>query len=247
MRAALMRELAHPPTPLDKLVIALAATLVNAAMYTVPNHVQLRDPVLLRWTGVDAAVPFVPATVWIYVSVYLLVPTAFFWCRSWNEITRFTWAYLALLVTGSAVHLVWPTVFPRDAFPVEALGPTGQAIAFLRKADLPTSCLPSMHVAGSLLGALSLWRRRRLVFGAWMFWAGAITVSTLTLKQHYLIDVVGGAALAGSIWLAFFWLPGRQSPTSAVSSQRRSAPAIAHSSAGRARSSRNASTASPST
>lgn len=198
---------ARPPTPLEKALIALSAALLNAAIYLVPNHVQLREPVLLPWTWADAAVPFVPATVWIYLSDYALVATAFFWCSTWHEVKRFTAAYLALLVLGATFHLAWPTLFPREAFPLVALGPTGQALAFLRRLDLPTSCLPSMHVAGSVLAALSLWKKRRLVFGVWSFWAGAVSVSTLTVKQHYLADVVAGTALAVGCWLVFFWLP----------------------------------------
>jgi membrane-associated phospholipid phosphatase len=185
------------------------ASVVNAVLYLVPNHLPLTQPTLLPWTRLDAAVPFVPATLWIYVSDYFLVASAFLLVRSWAEAKRFARAYFALLVVGSTVHLLWPTTFPRDSFPLVGEGLSEKLLAALRHVDMPTSCLPSMHVAGSFLAAFSLWRRRRALFTAWTCWATAVAVSTLTAKQHYLVDVLAGLALAAAFWAVFFALPER--------------------------------------
>jgi membrane-associated phospholipid phosphatase len=202
-----------------KLVIATGASLVNAVLYLVPNHVQLRPARQLPWTALDAAVPFVPATLWIYFSDYLLVASAFLLCRDWTEVRRFVRAYFALLVVGSAVHLLWPTTFPRDGFPVSGDGITVTAFRILRQIDLPTSCLPSMHVASSYLAAFSLWRHRPSVRAVWLAWATAVAVSTLTAKQHYLVDVVAGLGVAAAFWALFFWGPElRSSQRSGVGS-----------------------------
>jgi membrane-associated phospholipid phosphatase len=190
-----------------KLAIAATASLVNAVLYLVPNHLELRPAHMLSWTAVDAAVPFVPATLWIYFSDYLLVASAFMLCTDWTEVKRFVRAYFALLVVGSSVHLLWPSVFPRHAFPVSGKGITVTAFHLLRQVDLPTSCLPSMHVAGSFLAAFSLWRHRPWVQTVWLAWATAVAVSTLTVKQHYVVDVVAGLGMAGAFWALFFWLP----------------------------------------
>jgi membrane-associated phospholipid phosphatase len=175
----------------------------------VPNHVQLSVATTLPWTRVDASVPFVPATVWIYMSDYLLVASAFLLCSTWSEVKRFSRAYFVLLVFGSAVHLLWPTTFPREWFPIEGEGFTLRVFQLLRQVDLPTSCMPSMHVAGSYLAAFSLWRKPRAVFTLWTSWATAVAVSTLTAKQHYLVDVIAGLLLAGAFWLLFFARPSQ--------------------------------------
>lgn len=193
-----------------KLLIATAATAVNALLYLVPNHVQLSAPTALPWTALDAAVPFVPLTFWIYVSDYLLVASAFLLVRTWREARQFALAYLALLLVGSSIHLAWPTVFPRESFPISGDDLTSRAFVFLRQIDLPTSCLPSMHVAGSYLAAFSLWRRPRYLFTVWTSWATAVAISTLTVKQHYAIDVAAGLTLAALFWVAFFLLPDRR-------------------------------------
>ncbi len=97
--------------------IAMGASLVNAVVYLVPNHLFIESPRLLPWTSIDAAVPFVPATVWIYFTDYFLVASAFLLCTSWTEVKRFVRAYFVLLVTGSAIHVLWPTIFPRAGLP----------------------------------------------------------------------------------------------------------------------------------
>jgi membrane-associated phospholipid phosphatase len=193
----------------DKLLLAVAASAINAVLYLVPNHLQLTPASTLPWTRLDAAVPFVPLTLWIYVSDYVLVAGAFLLIPTWADARRFARAYFALLVVGSTIHLLWPTTFPREAFPISGDDLTARAFRLLRTVDLPTSCLPSMHVASSYLAAFSLWRRSRAIFTAWTSWATAVAVSTLTAKQHYALDVFAGFALAAAFWALFFALPLR--------------------------------------
>lgn len=207
-----------------KLLIALVAIAINAVIYLVPNHFVLRPLVELPLTRVDTMVPFVPLTFWVYFSDYLLVASAFMLTRTWAEVRRFARAYFALVTTGMVVHFLWPTAFPREAFPVVGDDFTARALLVLRQIDLPTSCMPSMHVAGSYLAAFSLWRHRPVFFWTWTAWATAVAISTLTLKQHYAVDVVAGALMAGAFWAALFWASAareRQPSGSTVASTSR--------------------------
>jgi len=197
----------HPPDVAQKLLIAAGAMAINAVLYLVPNHLQLSRPSSLWWTPVDQATPFLPGTVWIYFSDYLLVSSAFLVSEGWEEVKRFVRAYFVLLAIGAVIHLGWPTVFPREAFPVGGAAVSEHALAALRRVDAATSCLPSMHVAGSYLAAFSLWHRRRSLFLGYVLWATAIAVSTLTTKQHYLVDVLSGLSLAAVLGAVFFWIP----------------------------------------
>ena len=39
-------------------------------------------------------------------------------------------------------------------------------------------------------------------------WATGVAVATLTVKQHYVVDLLAGVALAGAVWFVFYrWLP----------------------------------------
>jgi membrane-associated phospholipid phosphatase len=195
---------AKPASLKLKLFAGIGASLLNALIYHIANHCPLGVPRVLPWTPVDMAVPFIPETLWIYISDYVLVGSAFLLCRTEDDVRRFARAFVMMLFVGCAVHVLWPTVFPRERFPVHEPGLTAAAFALLRTLDLPTSCLPSLHVAGSYLAALSLWRRRGLAFTLWTAWATAVTVSTLTTKQHYALDVLAGLCLAITLGLIFF-------------------------------------------
>jgi membrane-associated phospholipid phosphatase len=63
---------------------------------------------------------------------------------------------------------------------------------FVYIADTPNNCFPSMHVA---LTSVSTWSLRGYApryFKLFMLWTLAIILSTLTTKQHYFVDILGG-------------------------------------------------------
>jgi membrane-associated phospholipid phosphatase len=190
-----------------KLLAGIGATLLNGFMYLLANRFPLGSPHALPWTAWDAAVPFVPQTVWLYFSDYFLVPTAFLMLRTVDDVRRLVIAFVVMHLIGCGVHIVWPTTFPRELYPLHGPGLANLGLSILRSIDLPTSCLPSMHVAGSFLAALALWRNPSWQWWTWMFWACAIALSTLTAKQHYAIDLVTGVALAAAAWGVFLVRP----------------------------------------
>ncbi len=68
--------------------------------------------------------------------------------------------------------------------------------------DPPFNTWPSLHVAFSGLVTLVVARwleRRRSVVLLWVCWA-AISISTLTVKQHFIWDVITGTLLALAYW-----------------------------------------------
>lgn len=153
---------------------------------------------------IDGRIPFcewfvIPYCLWypflIAVGLYLLY-------RDRDAFRRY------MLFLGSTFllsELVWlalpsgqdlrPAVFPRES-PLTAL------IAGLYRIDTNTNVFPSVHVVGSVGAALALWdcrkpeRRRRLQRGGAAL-AAAICLSTVLIKQHSVLDVIGGLLLAG--------------------------------------------------
>jgi membrane-associated phospholipid phosphatase len=190
-----------------RLAAGVAVSLINLVLYMVANRYPLGTAHVLPWTSLDAAVPFVPATIWVYLSEYVIVATAFLLCRSVDDVLRFVKAFLVTLGIAITVHMLWPTTFPRELFAAGSDGLTGWVLALQRAADRPTSCLPSMHVAGAALAAFSLWRNPLWQRVAFTTWAGAIALSTLTARQHYVVDVAAGIVLAGAAWLVFIVRP----------------------------------------
>jgi len=197
---------------LPRLALAAALTvIVCAPLYFLPQRWHLGNPVLLPFTAVDHALPFWPLSGLVYFAAFPLLLGTFLSLRSFEAASRFLYANLLAQLVGMAVFVLWPTTFPREAFalPTDA-GPLAAAlVAFCRNADLPVNCLPSLHVSTvticlATLRACTPWGRRAfpLVLAAGL----AMIVSTMTFKQHYLLDAIAGAALGyGSWWLCFRW------------------------------------------
>lgn len=150
----------------------------------------------LALSAIDRAVPFVPETIWVYGTVSYTTLFALFWIRDRAALRRLV---LTLIVAAAICWLgfaLYPVAFPRHLYPLPAAVTASTArLAELRLSDYPDNCLPSLHVALATALALTLAEKRE---PRWLrviapLWAVAIGVSTLTVKQHYLIDVWTGA------------------------------------------------------
>jgi membrane-associated phospholipid phosphatase len=177
--------------------LAGAFTAFHAVVYMVGNHLPLSSPRQLPMTALDEATPFLPFSVFVYVSDYALAFVAFMSLEKRESVRRFLWVFMSCVVVAGVIHWAFPTVYPRERFPIPdgADGLSRLALTVLRFFDSPNSCLPSLHVATATGSALLVYRenpRRAL----WFFgWALLVALSTLTAKQHYVVDVIGGWVL----------------------------------------------------
>ena len=92
--------------------------------------------------------------------------------------------------------LFFPTTYPRPVYPEVANAFVAFLMNLVRTGDTPNNCFPSMHVALTIGATASIRHRGKgffLFFGTWTL---LIILSTLTTKQHYLMDICGGATVA---------------------------------------------------
>ncbi|NDG85302.1 MAG: phosphatase PAP2 family protein [Proteobacteria bacterium] len=180
-----------------KITLGLGLFGLAGPLYLIPNHYPPYSPFELPLTRVDHSVPFLPATIWIYLSEYLLVFSAYLLVEDPRTLRGYLKGTLVLLLFSALVFLAFPTTYPRHLFPLP--GGTDPATRFLfelqRAGDTPNNCLPSLHVATVLMAALALKQNKRW-FPVYLLWAVLISISTLTTKQHYFWDVLSGGALA---------------------------------------------------
>lgn len=182
------------------------------AIYLTTNHFPIRSPALLPMTAVDLATPFVPWTVWLYVSEYLFFALVYLCTRRLDSINRYFYAFLFVQIASCTVFWLLPTTYPRDLFPLPADldAVTAGVFTVLRATDSPHNCLPSLHVSSVYLSVflyLEEVRERPRTFWAFLAWGTVISLSTLTTKQHYLADVVAGLGLGGLAFWLFFRSP----------------------------------------
>jgi membrane-associated phospholipid phosphatase len=199
---------------LPRLALAAAFTVVACAfMYYLPQRWHVGSPSLLPFTWVDRALPFWPLSGLVYFAVFGLLAATFAALRSFEAATRFLYATLLAQCVGMAVFVLWPTLYPREAFALPAdAGPLATALVdFCRGADRPVNCLPSLHVSTvviclATLRHCTLGGRRAMPQLLGLLAGLAMSASTLTFKQHYLVDALTGAALGyESWWVCFRW------------------------------------------
>jgi membrane-associated phospholipid phosphatase len=169
-----------------------------ALIYALANHLFLFPPKLLPMYWVDRMTPFMPNSIWIYLSEYAFFTTIYMVSRDMVNLNKFLYSFLILQVTSVTIFWLWPTTYPRDLFPLpqDLNAWSYYAFSSLRGADNPASCCPSLHVSSVFLCAFIYLDEQREKFPFFIIWAAAIAVSTLTTKQHYLIDVVAGLLMA---------------------------------------------------
>jgi membrane-associated phospholipid phosphatase len=167
-------------------------------LYLGTGHLGSRDPSLLTPSVLDRAVAFVPWTVWLYLGQFPLTFSALWWAADDETRSRTFYAMLAATLVAGGVFLAYPTTGERAG--VGLAGPTGQAYRLVYGVDVATNWFPSLHVALAALAAAGLAAHgRRTGVGA-MVGAALVAASTLTTKQHYLVDAVGGLVVAAGAW-----------------------------------------------
>lgn len=156
-----------------------------------------------RWQGpgtvmqpgvIDRMIPFTADAIWLYLSFFLLIPAGYLFCRP----QKLRWLSASMILTAlvcGAVYLLWPTtlVYPQDS----GQGLSSQMLARLVAADSEQNCLPSLHIALSLLAVWALVQRKQpWRSGLLIAWGILIALSILQLRRHLFIDLVSGALVA---------------------------------------------------
>jgi membrane-associated phospholipid phosphatase len=161
------------------------------SLYLLLNHHPVWEPRLLPMLAVDRWMPMLPWTVWPYLllsniiaaPVLLRDPRLFLRC-------------LNAMIIGYSINLLvflfYPTTYPRDFDPLNA-GVSQLGFELLYGVDSPGNCCPSGHITAPLIVVWALakdYPKARLwLWGAFLLMCPTI----LTTKQHYFVDLLGGA------------------------------------------------------
>lgn len=197
------------PTWKYKILLVFVFYAVYAVFYLFPNLRPLFPPAQLPLLSIDLTVPLVPWTFVIYISDYLLFVAVIMLVNEpdkWHSLTRMSFA--TLLICG-LFFLFLPTAYPRPPYPQVDNPLVAFVMNLIAVADTPNNCFPSMHVAMTATATWNLRHKSPRVFLLFLAWAMAIFVSTLTTKQHYFVDIIGGLSVTALAGLLEWGLFGR--------------------------------------
>ncbi|MGI6011408.1 MAG: phosphatase PAP2 family protein [Ruminococcus sp.] len=164
-------------------------------------------------TPLDDYIPFCEYFIvpYIFWFVYMFIAILFFIFINPNK--REYYQMILSLGTGMTLFLLISYLYPNGL----NLRPQNlvhgnlftDVVILLYSHDSPTNVFPSIHVFNSLAIHTAIARSRMLDQDRWIKWASfvltvAIIASTLFLKQHSVLDVIGGIVLAIITYLIFY-------------------------------------------
>lgn len=177
--------------PLGRVVLA-AVTIFNfLIVYRYVN--EMMPPRVDFYIPLDAAIPFLPWTIFIYMSMYLLFAFAAVYVEG-KAFLRGLGVLVVVCIISLLFFVVFPAHYPRPDPSIIQNPLIEQMFVNMFAFDSPGNTFPSLHV-GTTTTAVLMLRKTKL---RWFFavWGALICLSTLTVKQHFIADVAGGIALA---------------------------------------------------
>ena len=180
------------------LVVLALAYGVFAATYLPINLFSRGRPARTLYLPGEANIPFIPAFEFLYVLGYLLPVFAVFALPGPRELRRLVAAFCMTLLVAYGTYLLFPVWFERPDLRPDSLATW---LLWLEYHDPSYNHFPSLHVGISWL--LYLACRRGVRFPTlFLITVVGIALSTLLVKQHYMVDVLYGIGLASLAWAA---------------------------------------------
>lgn len=178
-------------------------------------HNPLGTMVTMPLTALDRLVPIEPRAMPLYLSLWLYVSIGPALLRDGRDLARYGLDTFVLGTTGLLIFLLWPTSTPDFGIDWELY----PSMAFLKDVDASANACPSLHVAFAVFTGLRLDRLlQEIGLAARMrflnlLWCVGIVYSTMAVRQHVVLDVLGGAALGAAVAMARAGARRRQAAT----------------------------------
>ena len=156
-------------------------------------------------TIIDDVIPFkaVFSLPYMYWFAFLSVVLLYFAIVDAKNYFRL----LASVITGMCICFIifylFPTTVPRPN--VVGNDVLSRLVRYIYSTDNPYNCFPSIHVLDAFLPALFLckFNKNMIVKVVAVVSFVAITLSTVFIKQHYVLDAAASIVLGASMYLLF--------------------------------------------
>lgn len=188
-----------PLSQSKKLLYVILGYCLFCVGYLGSGNYYLGEPILAFGSSkIDAYIPFLPWTVFIYLSHVILFFLPFFVIKDQKQWFQFAKSTFAISLISFIIFFIFPTVCDRPAN--NSTGLTALLWQIIYETDSPTNCFPSLHISIATTASFFLFKQGGLWKWISPVWLTLIAVSTLTTKQHYFIDIAGGITIVAIVW-----------------------------------------------
>ena len=205
---------------------AVAFEAVGYFAARLPTH----DPTL----PLDTRIPLMQDFIWPYFLCYIFPFLPLFCVRDWHRANTGLLAVIFSSLLAFVIYLAYPVAFQR---PEIGPGLSGKLLSFQYAADFQPGAnkLPSLHVAIAWIVYFICHRQGLSPIAKFILFicAAIITISTLLVKQHIMLDVAAGCLLAVLAWVAtkyvysLLWDGKRGAPDMFLYALKKFIPALA--------------------
>ncbi|MFC1849603.1 phosphatase PAP2 family protein [candidate division CSSED10-310 bacterium] len=177
--------------------------------YVVINYFSVGREHTILSCFIDQAIPFIPAWEYVYAFVYFAAFTPLTIIRSASYFRRIAFMYASVMIVGEIIFLLFPVMMIRVIPSGE--GFVNWGINLNNYLDPPFNCFPSMHVGNAFCASFAIYNVHRFLGIISVVGAILIGLSTLFVKQHYVLDVMAGFLLSYVfyiLWIKSYNLTG---------------------------------------
>lgn len=176
-----------------EILLLLVVLLWALCYFSINNFTEGRKTHILAFSF-EKSIPFVPAFIFFYILTYVSVMIPYFIIRDKMDYRRAVLAYLFIIFVSSIIYLIYPVETIRPD--IESNGFFLSIVAWVYSTAKPYNLFPSLHISLSTLSALVSLKYKRIVGYILIILLLFISLSTLFVKQHYLVDIIFATVLA---------------------------------------------------
>lgn len=187
-------------------ILLAAIYIMTTALY----HLFNKPPAVIHCLHIplDNYIVFSPPWIFPYLAWYIFLPAVGFslMFRDRRQYTATILTMILGLLLSFLIYTLYQTVVPRPPVPGDDV--ISQLVRLIYAIDEPYNGFPSIHVLITHILTLGVTKARNFTKTAKAAtWAAGwlIILSTVFVKQHVVLDIVGGLALGQLL----HWLQGR--------------------------------------
>jgi len=185
-----------------EILLLLVVSLWVLCYFSINNFTEGRTTHILAF-GFEKSIPFIPFFIVFYILTYITVMIPYFVLRDIQEYRRTVLAYLFVILVSSIMYIIYPVKTIRPE--ISGQGIFLNMVLWVYSIAKPYNLFPSLHISLSAMSALVCLKHNKIVGYFLIVLLFFISLSTLFVKQHYLVDIIFAIILAFLFYYLFLF------------------------------------------